>query len=322
MEKLNGTYSRDLADRYWAYCQARNLDQRLLDRPYDVAKPLRPPVFRREFSEQNVILQPDASQSERARLLSMIPPGEHHKWFRSMNSSQALTLSILGNLAIHDRLSLLADLEDDHGLPLFAPAEMSPARFSLEHKVRHLGEPRSTSLDGILAGEHPVSIECKFTEAEFGSCSRPGLRPSANNHERDHCDGSYTQQRRRATRCSLTEVGVRYWNYIPRLFSWSAEQDHRPCPLAANYQLVRNLLSVAVDDGSRIRPGHVVVFYDARNPAFQSGGRAAQAFDMTRAALHEPERLRKASWQRLLAALREQSVLPWLTAELAAKYGL
>lgn len=135
-------------------------------------------------------------------------------------------------------------------------------------------------------------------------------------------DGSYSAQRQRRLRCSLTEVGVRYWDFMPRLFSWDAAVDLRPCPLAATYQLVRNVLAVAVGPDGIIGAGHAVLLYDARNPAFQSGRAGQIVLETTRAALREPERLRRQSWQVILGALREHSVLPWLTDLLAAKYGL
>lgn len=121
-----------------------------------------------------------------------------------------------------------------------------------------------------------MAVEVKFTEVEFGRCSRPRLQPSDANFERDHCDGTYTVQRRRTERCTLTQLGVRYWQYAPMLFTWDAEQDHRPCPLAATYQLVRNILAACVrEDGSvDATTSHALVIYDARNPAFQPGGLA------------------------------------------------
>lgn len=75
------------------------------------------------------------------RLLDYIPPNEQHKWFRSMNSSQALAQSVFGNLAIHGCLEVFSDLLDDDGIPLFCSAQLSPDLFCMERKVGHLGEP-------------------------------------------------------------------------------------------------------------------------------------------------------------------------------------
>ena len=126
--------------------------------------------------------------------------------FASMRSSQALTQSVFGSLAALGKVGALAGLTTDDGLPTVR----SGVTVRTEYLVEHLGEPRSTSVDVWLDdGEQRVAVECKFTEREFGRCSRPTLRPGRNpNYERAHCDGSYTRQRGRRTRCSLTEIGV------------------------------------------------------------------------------------------------------------------
>jgi len=64
--------------------------------------------------------------------------------------------------------------------------------------------------------------------------------------------------------------------------------------LRANYQLVRNLLAVSVpSDAMPSGAGHVVLVHDERNPAFQAGGKGYTAYEETRNALHEPERLKR-----------------------------
>ncbi len=194
----------------------------------------------------------------------------------------------------------------------------------MEHRIDYLGEPRPTSLDGFFAGEYQVAIECKFTEAQVGSCSRPRLSPSASNYENDFCDGSYTRQRGRQSRCSLTEIGIAYWEHIPALFKWESNTDFRPCPLNRNYQLVRNILAACVEPGKSASAdrGHMVLIYDERNPACQVGGHVYAAIAETRRALREQNLLRKCSWQRITALLRDRDALPWLTEQLRAKYGL
>jgi hypothetical protein len=93
-----------------------------------------------------------------------------------------------------------------------------------------------------------VAVEVEFTEAEFGRCSRPRLRPEEAGFAQDHCDGSFSVQRDRQSRCSLSERGILYWQFLPQFFAWSATKDHRPCPLAFTYQLVRNVLAVCVSE--------------------------------------------------------------------------
>jgi hypothetical protein len=318
-------YRERLIARYWAYqkdffC----VTQDHFDRPFAPDASPRPPVFRKDKESENVIMRPGATEEETRTLLRLVPEGEKHKWFRSMNSSQALTQSILGNLALSGDLVSLTELVDDDGMALFGKAHVLTENFRMEYKVDYLGEPRPTSIDGYIGGEYRVAIECKLTEAEVGTCSRPRLTPKDSNYERDYCNGKYTRQRARQERCSLTQIGVRYWRYVPSLLRLNSERDIDPCPLDANYQLVRNILAIGVTPEGQVSPahGHVIMIYDERNPAFQKGGKGFTAFTVTRQALLEPAMLRKCSWQRIVEHMRRESILPWLTEQLELKYGL
>ena len=315
-------YKADLNQRFWQYQKSKfSNEQNQFERPF--APGGRPPVFIRSELWRNVIINPDASEQEKDRLLALVPEGERHKWFGSMNSSQALAQSILGNLAIHGLLQCLAELKDDEGMDLFAKAKFISEDFAMEHKVNYLGEPRSTSLDGYISGDYRIAIECKFTEAEVGTCSRPRLIPTDLNYESENCSGAYSIQRARKERCSLTEIGVLYWRYIPRLFKWKNDSDLNPCPLNRNYQLVRNILAAGVkpDGNVSVNIGHVVLIYDERNPAFQKDGDGLIAYTETRTALQESTMLRKCSWQRVVQHIKDEHILPWLTENLALKYG-
>jgi len=282
----------------------------------------RPPVFLKEKAALNVLMNPDAAPDEERRLLEAIPDRERHRWFRSMTSSQALAQSILGNLKIYDGLRHLTELTDDGGLPLLGGAEISSDNLILEYSVDQLGEPRPTSVDCFVKGRYQVAIECKLSESEVGACSRPRLRKQDSNYERDFCDGTYSCQRSRVSRCSLTELGVLYWEYVPEVFKWRNDVDHRPCPLHRNYQLVRNVLAACVRaDGLSIGECHALLIYDERNPAFQEGGKGFKAFKEVREALYEPALLRKCSWQRIVRDIVDRDDFQWLTDELALKYG-
>jgi hypothetical protein len=121
----------------------------------------------------------------------------------------------------------------------------------------------------------------------------------------------------------LTEIGVKYWEHVPRVFKWKSEADLDPCPLRANYQLVRNLLAVSVP--SDVMPsgeGNVVLVYDERNPAFQEGGKGYAAYEETRNALREPDRLKRCSWQQIVRLIRGGKGLNWLAVQLEVKYGI
>ena len=316
-------YKEDLLQRYWKYQETQFVNQQsLFDSRY--VKPANPPVFIRSKARKNVIINPSASEQERKKLFDLIPEGEFHKWYGSMNSSQALAQSVLGNLAIYDSLHYLSELKDDEGMPLFDNAKISSDNFAMEYKINYLGEPRRTSLDGYIFGDYRIAIECKFTEAEVGSCSRPRLTPNDSNYESEHCNGVYTIQRARKERCSLTEVGVLYWRYVPSLFKWENDSELNPCPLNKNYQLVRNILATGVKpDGTvSVNNGHVVLIYDERNPAFQNSGNGLIAYKEVQKALREPTMLRKCSWQHIIQHVREKNILSWLTENLSLKYGL
>ena len=316
-------YRKNMVRRFWKYQDEKFSEwKEYFERPFHPDG--RPPVFHEKAADCNVIINPDSSSPERDLLLNEIPPKERHRWFRSMSSSQAVAQSILGNLKVYGRLHYLCELSDDAGLPLMGDASPSTENFHMEYTVKYLKEPRRTSLDGFISGDYRVAIECKLMEPEVGTCSRPRLRKIDKNYERDYCDGTYTYQKRRKERCSLTNIGVAYWKYIPDLFKWNSNIDHPTCPLRKNYQLVRNILAACVRPDGSVLPekGHVVLIYDERNPAFQKGGRGYTAFENTREALHEPQLLRKCSWQRIVNHLRGKNDFSWLVEQLESKYGL
>lgn len=316
-------YKADLNKRYWEYQKSQfSNKQNFFERSY--AQDGRPPVFVTREAWRNVIINPVASQQEIDRLIAIVPEGERHKWFRSMNSSQALAQSILGNLAIDGFLSCLSELKDDKGLDLFGKGQISSDNFVMEHKTNYLAEPRRTSLDGYIFGDYRIAIECKLTEAEVGTCSRSRLGLRDSNYESDYCDGTYSVQRARKERCSLTERKIKYWQYVPQLFKWKGDSDLNPCPLRKNYQLVRNILAVGVKPDGTVSTddGHVILIYDERNPAFQNGGVGLIAYIETQEALQEPTMLRKCSWQRIVQHMRDKNILSWLTDNLALKHGL
>ena len=316
-------YKADLHQRYWKYQETQFANEQTLFDSQHV-KPASPPVFIRSKARKNVIINPSASEQEKKKLFDLIPEGEFHKWYGSMNSSQALAQSVLGNLFVHNSLHCLSELKDDDGVDLFGKVQISSDNFEMEHNIDYLGEPRHTSLDGYISGDYRIAIECKFTEPEVGTCSRPRLESTASNYECEHCNGTYSIQRARKERCSLTEIGVLYWRYVPSLFKWKNDNDLIPCPLNKNYQLVRNILAAGVKpDGTvSVNDGHVVLIYDERNPAFQNNGYGLIAFMEVQEALQEPTMLRKCSWQRIVQRIREKDILSWLTENLTLKYGL
>lgn len=310
-------YERALLECLWAYSDAR-----LAGHLDGGRREGRPPMLAKGRETLNVIVSDEA---ETEALRALIPTRERHRHYGSLKSSQALAQSVFGLPLIRDRLDLLAGLEAECGRPAFF-TDAGGWTGRLEHEVTVLNERRPTSIDVWLQGPDGarVAVECKFTENEFGRCSRPRLRPGDSGYPAQLCDGSYSVQRDRMTRCSLTEIDIRYWEYLPTLFDWPANVDHTPCPFGETYQIGRNALAATVGSGGFIDPasGHVLIVYDARNPAFSDSGRAGRQWRVAQDTCRIPGLLRRVSWQRILGALSADASMKPLLAALEAKYGL
>lgn len=283
----------------------------------------RPPVFRATHADLNILCP---SHPAHALVVDEIPRSRRHRWFGSMRSSQALAQSLFGYIKSLNRLAVLADVRDDDGLPVFFGANEVPGRDGvyLEHDVRTLREPRPTSLDVLFrCGQRSVAVECKLAEDDIGSCSRPRLRPRDSTYASQHCNGYFELQRGRKTPCSLSELGIAYWEHISDAFRWSVTGGGE-CQLRYPYQLVRNVLAACVGDDGRFDPsrGHAVLVYDERNPAFTGAGRAAGRWERLRSDLRDSSLLRRCSWQRIIRSMARDDALTWLVGELAQKYGL
>ena len=282
----------------------------------------RPPVLQRQFADRNVLVPPDGTRADAIR--AAIAPEQRHRWFHSLRSSQALAQSVFGAVSAFERLHVLEGIAAECGRPAFF-ADGGGWSLEMEHAVDTLNEKVPTGIDALLSSPaRRVAVECKFMEAEFGKCSRPNLQPGDFSYARQRCDGNYRVQAGRRERCALTEIGIRYWQYLPRLFDWAADRDHEPCPFGAGYQLARNALAAcfAPDGGFDPNRGHALIVYDARNPAFRDGGEANLQWRDALAACRVPGLLRRASWQRLAAAIAAAPDLAWLAEGLRAKYGI
>ena len=282
----------------------------------------RPPVLASKFASNGILIPPN--DDEVTAIRAAIPESQRHRWFRSLSSSQALTQSVFGAIGALDRLDALQGVLAECGRPAFFDDHRDWS-LVLEHDVRGLDEPRPTSVDVLLRGPHGrVAVECKFTEQEFGVCSRPRLRPRDAAYAEQYCDGSYRAQRERHERCALTEIGVRYWEHLPHLFDWSADRDHVPCPFGEVYQLARNALAAVISSEGEFEPtgGHALVVYDARNPEFRNDGKAASQWQAAVKASRVPGLLRRLSWQCLVPAIARAPELAYLVEGMERKYGL
>lgn len=231
---------------------------------------------------------------------------------------------MFGAVVAFQRFDLLTTVRAECGRPAFFE-NASDCIAEFEHEVSALGEPRPTSIDVLFrnAGQK-IAVECKFTEPEFGECSRPNLRSNQPSYQKQHCDGTYSRQRGRSSRCSLTEIGVQYWAHIPQLFDWKSEQDLSQCPLRSTYQLTRNAIASVLDDeGNRdATSGHMLFVYDDRNPAYAAGGDADRQYEEISSASKHPGLIRRVTWQQILSTLRGASELDWLGREMRSKHGL
>ncbi len=309
-------YLKNLNKQFYKYCELRfsgNPD--IFDRPPEINN-TRPPVFRSESADLNVLTNPDITKSEQQQLLDLL--SKWHRWFGSMKSSQALAQTVFGNLLIAGKLNLLSTLRTDDGRLLFGSDSHSIDNCILEHSIRSnpFKEKAPTEIDVFFPGKYQVAVECKFTEDHVGSCSIPERKS-------DECDGNL-HDRSGFERCYLNGRGIKYWEYIPALFEWDFKSNYSPCPLQLPYQLVRNILSVCIREDGAIDPdkGHAVLVYDDRNPAFQSDGIGELAWQQCNQSLKYPWLLQKCSWQTIVKCLRHDSTLRWLTDEIDLKYGI
>jgi len=186
----------------------------------------------------------------------------------------------------------------------------------MEVDIRTLNEPRPTQLDVCLeTGDYRVAVECKFCESKFGECSRV---------QSGECDGTYTHQQERQTRCALSERGISYWKFIPELFDWDAARDLSPCPFLPTYQIVRNVLASVVDRTGRMNPsnGHATFVYDSRNPAYKIDGDADAQLGQAALACRVPGLIRRVSWQEIVRVCVGSPELTWLVRAIEEKHGI
>ena len=310
-------YLAGLQSRWWSWANENCADD--LD---GFSGNNRPPKYSAENTGQNVSVPPNASIAKHIRTL--IPTKQRHQHFGSFRSSQALTQSVFGAVVAYQRFYLLENVRAECGRPAFFD-KASDCTAEFEHEVSTLGEPRPTSIDVLLSNAaQNIAVECKFTEAEFGQCSRPKLGRNQPSYEKQFCDGTYTRQNGRGSRCSLTEIGVQYWAHNPQLFDWRSDQDLTPCPLRYTYQLARNAIASVLDDEGSLDTalGHMLFVYDERNPAYAAGGDADRQYEEISAASKHPGLIRRVTWQQILSALDGAGEFEWLMDEMRDKHGI
>ncbi|MEY9584278.1 PGN_0703 family putative restriction endonuclease [Sinorhizobium fredii] len=181
------------------------------------------------------------------------------------HSSQAIAIDVFGTLKMStDRDRVLDAIAQHVGV---APGGPWSVTLEWTDKDRLLGEPRPTQVDAFAVGSMAaLVIECKFTEPG-GKCSQTaGSRTG-----KPQCNGSYTEQVNPSngvcSRCALAGKGIRYWDYIPKVFTLDPAADHAPCPFAGDaYQWMRNaVLAAAIGENRKLQAAAVAAFADHPN---------------------------------------------------------
>lgn len=247
----------------------------------------------------------------------LLPPERRHRWFRSLTSSQALALSVLGNVAKRAELEILsslicddsASLSDESGPFWFYAFEFTP--WWLE-----LGK-RKTQIDlYLVSNTRRIAIECKLTEADIGTCD---FVQKGRGHSAFSSLPGYEV-------CSrVRQNGAKYWIYWSQLSDLSFPQACPDrCPIYKTYQLARNVMAAAVNpaDATVDGRGSALLLYDARNPAFKVEEGGPQIARDTRGLLKDPSLLRSANWQSLARLLDSAGGYEDLLAFMKDKYGI
>ncbi len=183
-----------------------------------------------------------------------------------IQSSQALAIDVFGTLqSLEGPTQVIDALLAQWGL-----ISKGAQKLYLEYTVPKitLCEPRSTQIDAVIESDTSIIfIECKFTEADGGSCSQVNpLGGKSPNRGKVQCTGNYASQvnpvNRKRSPCALTGKGVRYWELVPSVLSIANEVDHLPCPFKDGwYQWMRNLVACRSIAESTGKQGAFVILY-------------------------------------------------------------
>jgi len=182
----------------------------------------------------------------------------------SPRSSQALAVDVFGTIALSpNRDTALDALAAELGMPTGGPWQVDLEWWDRQNA---LGESQSTPMDVVLRSPTLfICVECKFAEPDGGICkqTKPGKHLPA------QCNGNYAEQvnphNSLRARCALSAKGMRYWEWVPRIFKFNGETDHQPCPFAGPwYQWMRLMaITAAVAEREGRQAAFVVAYVDA-----------------------------------------------------------
>ena len=219
-----------------------------------------------------------------------------HEGILRPHSSQALAVDVFGtlkSLGQERRNAVMSAFASSLGV-----SDEGPWSVELEwlDDKNRLNEKRWTQVDVLLRGSKAIfCVECKFTESAGGACSQTKKLNRGKHKGEVQCDGNYEPQANPVNglrpRCSLTGKGIRYWDLIPDVFSYSAEEEYRPCPFAgAEYQWMRNIvLANVVAKADGCRPAFVLMYADS--PAF-----------------HIPKYIESVAWRDFTSTIRTETI--------------
>lgn len=205
------------------------------------------------------------------------------------NSSQALAIDVFGTLKClpqNDRDVVCDALAVRLGLPTGGPWTLELEWNDPANLLQETGQP--TQVDAIAVSPHTmIFFEGKFSERDGGPCSQPNYKHQCNSNYEPQQNPVNTMK----ARCALAAKGIRYWEIIPAVLRFDADQDYKPCPFAGPwYQWMRNLvLSYEVAKSRTLQPGFVVAY--AEGPG-----------------LHMAEQIRSERWSDFVKVLRPEVV--------------
>ncbi len=178
-------------------------------------------------------------------------------------SSQALAIDVFGCLKLSPIKNQLINL-------FFKNTSNSDWKMKFEYSDENLlNEKTSTQIDVVLESNKLVYlVECKFTETG-GSCSQTNKLKSIGNLPQ--CNGNYEMQKNPhpdynfESKCALTGKGIRYWEFIDKLFTYSSSNEYHPCPFkGSEYQWMRNIcFTKAFSEHYNIKCKSIIFYYDS-----------------------------------------------------------
>lgn len=230
-------------------------------------------------------------------------------------SSQACAIDIFGTLKSSVQLERDRVLDALCGAWALAPGGPWNVELEWSDPENVLCEKRLTQVDAVLTGANTrILVECKFTEPGGGTCSQPRVRPLAEDRLFRQCNGTYAMQTNPesgvAAMCALTGKGIKYWDYIPKVFGLDAARSRVPCPFAGhNFQWMRNLV---LAEALTLRPAGLptvvlVVFADVAGLSFPNEIASGRWGDFVASLLGDRRRIYVASYQELTRMMTEHS---------------